>query len=271
MRSMEFSGRTVDEAIFVGLNEMGVTIDEVEIETLQDETKGLFGFGARQARVRLTERETPVPMDFQRVREEQPPREKKDRPQGRRGDGRKNSNSSRRRGHRDSRDTGRKESAEHYQYDRELVKEVPGAQFLAELLVKMGVHSELSACKADGGYRICIETDTDGLLIGRRGETLDAIQYLTSLVANQGKEDHVRITIDTEGYRSRREETLKRLAKREAAHVLETGMPVVLEAMNPYERRVLHCALQDMDGVVTYSEGEEPDRHVVIAPADLEA
>ena len=80
MRSMEFSGRTVDEAIFVGLNEMGVTIDEVEIETLQDETKGLFGFGARQARVRLTERETPVTMDFQSVREEQPQREKKDRP-----------------------------------------------------------------------------------------------------------------------------------------------------------------------------------------------
>ena len=90
MRSMEFSGRTVDEAIFVGLNEMGVTIDEVEIETLQDETKGLFGFGARQARVRLTERETPVTMDFQSVREEQPQREKKDRPQGRRSDSRKN-------------------------------------------------------------------------------------------------------------------------------------------------------------------------------------
>lgn len=268
MRSMEFSGRTVDEAIFVGLNEMGVTIDEVEIETLQDETKGLFGFGARQARVRLTERETPVTMDFQSVREEQPQREKKDRPQGRRGDSRKNN--SRRRGHKEPRDGMRRETSERYQYDRDLVKEVPGAQFLADLLKKMGVRSELSAVKADGGYRICIETDTDGLLIGRRGETLDAIQYLTSLVANQGSEDYVRITIDTEGYRSRREETLKRLAKREAAHVLETGMPVALEAMNPYERRVLHCALQDIEGVVTYSEGEEPDRHVVIAPAEME-
>ena len=270
MRSMEFSGRSVDEAIFVGLNEMGVTIDEVEIETLQDETKGLFGFGARQARVRLTERETPVTMDFQRVRDEQPPRERKDRPQGRRGDGRKSHGGGRRRGGRDSRETARREPADRYQYDRELVKEVPGADFLAGLLEKMGVHSELSAVKADGGYRVCIETDTDGLLIGRRGETLDAIQYLTSLVANQGREDHVRITIDTEGYRSRREETLKRLAKREAAHVLETGMPVALEAMNPYERRVLHCALQDMDGIMTYSEGEEPDRHVVIAPAGME-
>ena len=164
----------------------------------------------------------------------------------------------------------RRETSERYQYDRDLVKDVPGAQFLADLLKKMGVRSELSAVKADGGYRICIETDTDGLLIGRRGETLDAIQYLTSLVANQGSEDYVRITIDTEGYRSRREETLKRLAKREAAHVLETGMPVALEAMNPYERRVLHCALQDIEGVVTYSEGEEPDRHVVIAPAETE-
>ncbi|MBQ6426308.1 MAG: protein jag [Clostridia bacterium] len=270
MRSMEFSGRTVDEAIFVGLNEMGVTIDEVEIETLQDETKGLFGFGARQARVRLTERETPVSMDFQHIREEQPQREKKDRPQGRRGESRKNSNS-RRKGHRDTRDAGRREPADRYQYDRDLVKEVPGSKFLADLLVKMGVHSALSAVKADGGYRICIETDTDGLLIGRRGETLDAIQYLTSLVANQGREDYVRITIDTEGYRSRREDTLRRLAKREAVHVLETGRPVALEAMNPYERRVLHCALQDMEGVVTYSEGEEPDRHVVIAPAETDA
>ena len=148
---------------------------------------------------------------------------------------------------------------------------MPGSKFLADLLVKMGVHSALSAVKADGGYRICIETDTDGLLIGRRGETLDAIQYLTSLVANQGREDYVRITIDTEGYRSRREDTLRRLAKREAVHVLETGRPVALEAMNPYERRVLHCALQDMEGVVTYSEGEEPDRHVVIAPAETDA
>ena len=267
MRSMEFSGRSVDEAIFIGLNEMGVTIDEVEIETIQDETRGLFGIGARQAVVRLTERENAVPMDMERIRNEKPEGQGKRRNERR--DGGRRERNGRSQGQRDRRHRYSK-SEDTTEYDRELAKSVPGIDFLKGLLEKMNIPAELSAAEIDGGYKVCIETDTDGLLIGKRGETLDALQYLTSLVANQGRDEYVRITLDTEGYRSRREETLKRLARREAERVLETGCPVVLEAMNPYERRILHCTIQTIDGVTTYSEGEELDRHVVIIPSDDE-
>lgn len=267
MRSMEFSGRSVDEAIFHGLTEMGVTIDEVEIETLQDETKGLFGIGAKMAVVRLTERETPVVMDLEQIRREQQqeraPRTERSERGSRKDRGRGGKSESR-----EGRERGNKKSrpADPYTYSEELAATAPAAQFLSELLEKMGVPSELSAAEADGGLRIRIETDTDGLLIGRRGETLDALQYLVSLYANHGREDYLRITLDTEGYRARREETLTRLARREAARVRTSGRAVTMEPMNPYERRVLHSALQDFDGITTYSEGEEPNRRVVIAP-----
>lgn len=264
MRSMEFSGRTVDEAIFHGLNEMGVTIDEVEIETLQDETKGLFGIGAKMAVVRLTEREVPLVMDMEQLKKEETdrPREKREprKRQNARGRDRGRGNSSRR--------VQKEPVQEKYEYSAEFAAELPAARFLSEILEKMGIDPSVSAVEADGGYRIRIDTDTDGLLIGRRGETLDALQYLVSLYANHGQEDYQRITLDTEGYRSRREDTLSRLARKEAARVLETGRSVAMEAMNPYERRVLHSALQGYEGITTYSEGEEPFRHVIIAPAE---
>lgn len=104
-------------------------------------------------------------------------------------------------------------------------------------------------------------------MIGRRGETLDALQYLVSLYANHGRADYLRITLDTEDYRARREETLSRLARKEAARVRASGRAVTMEPMNPYERRILHSALQNFEGVTTYSEGEEPNRCVVIAPS----
>ena len=118
---------------------------------------------------------------------------------------------------------------------------------LSELLEKMNTPAPVLAANTDNGLRLCINAETMGLLIGRRGETLDAMQYLVSLVANKNrKEDgYLRVTLDTEGYRSRREETLKRLARKNATHVRQTGRPVSMEPMNPYERRVLHSALQD--------------------------
>ena len=104
-----------------------------------------------------------------------------------------------------------------------------------------------------------------GMLIGRRGETLDALQYLTSLVVNNGKEDYIKIMLDTEDYRKKREDTLRRLAARLADKVQKSGKRVVLEPMNPYERRILHSTLQDYENVYTYSEGEDPFRSVVVA------
>jgi spoIIIJ-associated protein len=286
---MEFSGHSVDEAIFVGLTEMGVTIDEVEIETIQSETKGLFGIGAKMAVVRLTEREVPLVMEMEQVyrketesasrRDAQPRRDSRP-PRGERNDRYDRGD----RGPRPQREGGYSQQArdsrprdhasepvveEHYDYSEELAKNTPCAVFLGELLAKMNVPAPVLAAETDNGLRLCINAETMGLLIGRRGETLDAMQYLVSLVANKDRKDdgYLRVTLDTEGYRSRREETLKRLARKNAVHVRQTGRPVSMEPMNPYERRILHSALQGFSGVTTHSEGEEPNRHVVITPS----
>lgn len=291
MRSMEFSGHSVDEAIFNGLNEMGVTIDEVEIETIQSESKGLFGIGAKQAVVRLTQREVPLVMEMEQVyrkekeasfqqRREQPQRGgRNDRRDGERNDRGQRGPSSYgapqgdRNGapHAEQNREERMPEAlqEHFDYSEELAKNTPCAVFLSELLTKMNNAAPVLAADSDNGLRLCIDAETMGLLIGRRGETLDAMQYLVSLVANKNRkeEGYIRVTLDTEGYRSRREETLKRLARKNAQHVRQTGRPISMEPMNPYERRILHSALQGFSGVTTHSEGEEPNRHVVITPA----
>lgn len=103
-----------------------------------------------------------------------------------------------------------------------------------------------------------------GVLIGKRGQTLDSLQYLTSLVVNKEQQDYVRVKVDTENYRNRRKDTLENLAKNIAFKVRKTRKPVVLEPMNPYERRIIHSALQGNKYVETYSEGNEPYRHVVV-------
>ena len=225
MRSMEFSGRTVDEAIFHGLNEMGVTIDQVDIITVQSESKGIFGFGARNAIVRLVERETPVVPDFSAINEER--REQREERRERRSDRKDDRRDNRGRGEKRSdrrREQPREEKPvpsvpeEELPYSRDLAEELDSAKFLQELLNKMGVNGTVSAFENDEGIKLKIDSDTDGLLIGRRGETLDALQYIVSLYENKDRKEngYRRISIDTEGYRARREDTLKRLARRNA-------------------------------------------------------
>ena len=137
--------------------------------------------------------------------------------------------------------------------------------FLAELTGLMGVNVEIAVGNdEDGNVFVQMTGDTLGILIGRRGETLDAIQYLTSLKVNRGQEGYTRVTIDTENYRAKREDTLIRLANRMANRAVKTGRKVSMEPMNPYERRIIHSALQANQAVDTHSEGEEPNRHVVI-------
>ena len=193
MRSMEFSGRTVDEAIFHGLNEMGVTIDQVDIITVQSETKGIFGFGARNAIVRLVERETPVVPDFTAINEErreqrEERRERRDRKDDRRG-GKGDKRSDRRREPREEKEA---EAApvEEVPYSKELAQELDSARFLQELLGKMGVNGTVSAFENEEGIKLKIDSDTDGLLIGRRGETLDALQYIVSLYENKDRKEN---------------------------------------------------------------------------------
>lgn len=137
--------------------------------------------------------------------------------------------------------------------------------FLKELTHLMGVDVTVEVGNdPEGNVFVKMTGDTLGILIGRRGETLDALQYLTSLKVNRGQEGYTRVTLDTENYRAKREDTLIRLANRMANRAVKTGRKVSLEPMNPYERRIIHSALQANEAVDTHSEGDEPNRHVVI-------
>jgi len=139
--------------------------------------------------------------------------------------------------------------------------------FLKELTGLMGLDISVSvALDQEGHVFATLDGDPQGILIGRRGETLDALQYLTSLKVNKGREEYIRVTIDSEGYRQKREEALIRLANRMANRARKTGRRVSMEPMNPYERRIFHSALQASPGIATHSEGEEPNRHIVITP-----
>ncbi len=277
MRVMEFEGRSVDEAVFKGLSEMGLSIDEVKIEQLQAETKGLFGIGAKPARVRLTEKveeeasAAPVVEAPREVEPERKPREqhearkdgydnrsRNDRPRSDRG--------APQRHHREERDTASFTSE--YNYTKEAAENLPAADFLRGLLKNMGFEAEVFAYVDEQSIRLRIDCDSMGQLIGRRGETLDALQYLTSLVVNRSRrqESYTRVTLDTENYRNKREETLRRLARKNASQVKATGRNITLEPMNPYERRIMHATLQNHPHVSTHSVGEEPNRSVVITP-----
>lgn len=139
--------------------------------------------------------------------------------------------------------------------------------FLLDVTQRMGVDVQVDVHRAEDGHIFAsMYGDTLGILIGRRGETLDALQYLTSLQVNRGREDYTRVTLDTENYRAKREEALTRLAARMANRAVKTGRKVSLEPMNPYERRILHSSLQGNPEVTTHSEGDEPYRHVVVVP-----
>lgn len=140
-------------------------------------------------------------------------------------------------------------------------------KFLRDILNAMDVKAEIKIKCVERRLFIDLIGPRMGIIIGRRGQTLDALQYLVSLAVNKnkGREEYYKIILDTENYRKKREETLIRLAKRLADRVLRSNRRIELEPMNPYERRIIHSALQDYPGVITYSEGEEPNRKVVIA------
>ena len=139
--------------------------------------------------------------------------------------------------------------------------------FLSKVLNSMNI-SAVNVVKKDGDSLIIdikdISSTDMGILIGKRGNTLDSLQYLLSLVVNKNREDYLKVVLDAEGYRAKREETLVRLANKMAEKAKYVKRPIKLEPMNPYERRIIHSALQNIQGITTYSEGDEPYRRVVI-------
>jgi spoIIIJ-associated protein len=205
MRSVIKVSKTVDEAIKQALIELDANEDDVNIEVIEEPSKGVFGlFGVRDAKVKVS-----VSYDIIEIAD----------------------------------------------------------NFLSKTLSAMDIKA-VNVIKKDGNNLIIDITDissTDmGILIGKRGNTLDAIQYLLSLAINKRKENYIKVVLDTKGYRAKREETLIRLAHKMAEKAKYSKRPIKLEPMNPYERRIIHSALQNIENIATYSEGNDPYRRVVI-------
>lgn len=147
----------------------------------------------------------------------------------------------------------------------ELTKAEIAADYIRKILAEMGMEAELTVTEIEGGALIEITGEGIGTIIGRRGETIDSIQYLASMVCNKGDKDYYRITVDSCGYREKRKQTLEELALKIAKNVQKTGRTSALEPMNPYERRIIHSAVSTVEGVTSRSVGEEPYRKVIIS------
>lgn len=251
MKSIECIGKTAADAIASGLAQLGLTQDQVEIEVLDAGSKGFLGIGTRMARVRMTslvaEEEPAAPAPAPVVEDVEEPAVEEP------------------------------VSAIPADFVATVIDENTNdttraiVEFITGLAERMGAGEVFVAIhEEDGILKVRVEGENVGSLIGHRGETLDSIQLLTNLTVNQlrseGDEKYRRISVDVGGYRRRREETLERLARRLAGKAIRTRRNVVLEPMNSYERRIIHSALTDYEGVSTASQGEEPNRHVVITP-----
>ena len=343
MNSVVVSAKTLDEAITNALLQLGASSDQVNIEVMEEGSKGFMGLFGKSFKVRATlkDGEEPVveasepisnvkvstaaeetekqetvkeeevqeaaapvqPVEAvtvtgekvviddtieKRLREANSAREAKgegrreDRREGRR-DGRREDRRDRRRDDRRDRRENREERFENREEAAQAkpvfeapVYEIPAdaeevqakvKAFLTELLGAMGIQVAIETrFSKEGIMEVSIDGEGMGVIIGKRGATLDSLQYLATLVVNKGRADHVRLKLDTEGYRARRQETLEKLAINLAKKVKRTGHRVVLEPMNPYERRIIHSVLQADRAVETHSDGEEPYRKVIISP-----
>ncbi len=203
MKIVEMTGKTVNEALKNALNQLNLTEDKVEVEVIQEASRGFFNLiGNKPAKILV-------------------------------------------------------------KVKRDYIED--GKIFLRNVLDSMGIESEISFKEENDMLHINITGPKMGLIIGYRGETLDSLQYLVSLVVNKSHDiPYKKIILDTENYRSKREETLKRVAQKTAYKVRKTGRSFKLEPMNPYERRVIHSELQDNEFIYTYSDGDEPYRRIVV-------
>ena len=235
MEFIEFTGKTVDDAITEACQKFTITSDRLEYEVVEKGTAGIFGFAAKPAVIKA------------RVFDPNAPKEENIAPAPEVKENKEN----------------KEEKAE------ESVQAAPAAdpkEFLGKIFDAMNMKVDVSVEMNENEMDINLSGDDMGVLIGKRGQTLDSLQYLTSIVVNKGQKEYIRVKVDTENYRSRRKETLENLAKNLAYKAKRTKNPVSLEPMNPYERRIIHSALQNDKYVTTHSEGEEPFRKVIITP-----
>lgn len=274
--SIRVSAKTVEDAITEASIQLGITSDKLEYEVIEKGSAGFLGIGMKQAVIEArrkveekqeTEIVEEVKKEIQQVAAEEVKAEEKiveevkaeiehdEKPK---------------------QTTEKVEKKEEIKNDAPVKREVELAEvtdetkeavstFLKDTLKAMGMEVEIALdIDEDGSLSINMSGPNMGILIGKRGQTLDSLQYLANRVANKHQSGYVRVKLDTENYRARREETLKHLAKNIAHKVKRNRRPVALEPMNPYERRIIHSALQSDPYVTTHSEGEEPYRKVVI-------
>lgn len=245
MDFQEFTAVNIDEAVIKAAATFMTTRDNVEYEVIEKESKGFLGIGAKPARIKAKMKEIPVEEKALKASVKKEEAVKKE-----------NMNS-----------VEKIEKIEKKAMTAEEKKAVENAarQFLSDTFAAMGLTVEIQIDIHEDMMDVELSGNEMGILIGKRGQTLDSLQYLLSLVVNKKSEGYVKVKVDTENYRQRRRETLENLAKNIAFKVKRTKRPVSLEPMNPFERRIIHSALQNDRYVVTKSEGEEPYRHVVIS------
>ena len=248
MRYIDVTGKTEEEAIRAALSQLGLERDDVSVEILERSKNGFLGIGSSPAKVRVSyeldvaeEPEAPQAKPAEKKPVEKKPESKP-------------------------------EPAPEKQPEQPAapVSETEDADrirtFLTGLLEHMDCRAQVKVYEEEKNrYKVILEGQRLGALIGRRGETLDAIQQLTNYAVNSGRDKRVRIHVDAENYRAKREQSLESLANKVAGKVLKYRRSVTLEPMNAYERHVIHAALQDKEGVTTYSIGTEPNRRVVVA------
>ena len=270
--SIRVSAKTVDDAITEALIQLGVTSDKLEYEVIEKGSAGFLGIGMKQAVIEARRKpeeaaeEPDITFDFSIDEKKDTKKEKKDVKEQTEVPKEVVKEKV------EERNNSEIEVTEKASTKREIVtvrvtEEAKSAVegFLADTLKAMGMEVELtSVIEEDGSLTVDMKGENMGILIGKRGQTLDSRQYLANRVANKHQDGYVRVKLDTENYRARREETLKHLAKNIAHKVKRNRRPVALEPMNPYERRIIHSALQSDPYVTTHSEGEEPYRKVVV-------
>jgi len=260
-------GTDVDTAVNLALAELKLTIDEVDVTVLEEPSRGFFGIGSKLALVRVEKKkpaeepqkaekteEKPVVSEVKTKEKAKPVSEAKETKEARKP----------RSEHKRDKKAEKKSSVEKEAGELFPVEDHAALDFLKEVTEQMGLDIEISARANDGNVFINIQGKDSGTIIGKRGQTLDAIQYLTSLAVNKDQENYIRVVVDAENYRAKREKTLEKLANRLADKVVKTKRSVRLEPMNPYERKVIHATLQHNSRVTTRSEGKDPYRRVII-------
>ena len=262
------SAKTLDDAITEALVQLGVTSDRLDYIVVEKGSEGFLGIGRKQAviKARRKREEKPVEETVEESKVETPVKEEV-KPE-------KKTEKKPAKEHSHTKKNVREEKPEvksEPKKEVELAKVEPQTietceKFIYDVMNAMGMDDVkvTSVVDEEGALSLNMEGSNMGILIGKRGQTLDSLQYLTNRVANKMQDGYVRVKLDTEDYRRRRKETLENLAKNIASKVKRTRKTVSLEPMNPYERRIIHSALQSDPAVSTHSEGEEPYRRVVV-------